>query len=67
LAKEAGLEIENLVCKGARKEDRIAAVLAKRGEYPGLVHIFSAMERCRCFSQLRSIPEGGSLAGAKIS
>ncbi len=53
LAKGAGLEIEYLVSKGARKEDRIAAVLAKRGEHPGLVHIFSAMERCRCFKPWR--------------
>src|SRR5947199_4371748 len=37
VAKEAGLEIEYLVCKGARKEDRIGAVLAKRGKLPGLV------------------------------
>gem|GEM_PF-5388732 len=32
-----------------RKEDRIAEILSKRGEHPGLVHIFSAMETCHTF------------------
>jgi hypothetical protein len=49
LARAAGLEIEHLERKGLRKEDRIAALLEKRGRHPGLVHIFSAMESCKCF------------------
>lgn len=32
-----------------RKEDRVAALIRERGDHPGLVHIFSAMERCRTF------------------
>ncbi len=47
LAKENGIEIEFLrKVKKVRKEDRIQGVLARRGNYPGLVHIVSAMESC---------------------
>lgn len=46
LAQEAGLEIEYIRKKNFRKEDRIRAILDQRGEQPGLVHIFSALEPC---------------------
>ena len=50
VADEAGLEIEFIRrYKSFRKEDRIKAILAKRGEHPGLVHIFSAMESCSSY------------------
>ena len=49
LARQAGLEIEFLERRGLRKEDRIAEILEKRGRHPGLVHVFSAMESCKCF------------------
>jgi hypothetical protein len=50
LAKAAGIEIEFIRKHGAfRKEARIKAILAKRGEHPGLVHIFSAMEPCNSY------------------
>jgi hypothetical protein len=50
LAVEAGLEIEFIRRhKAFRKEDRIQAILAERGDHPGLVHIFSAMEACSAF------------------
>lgn len=50
LAQESGLQIEFIRSKGAfRKEARIQEILAKRGEHPGLVHIFSAMEACPSF------------------
>jgi hypothetical protein len=45
LAAEAGITIEYLR-KKIRKEDRVQEVLAKRGNLPGLVCIFSALERC---------------------
>lgn len=50
IAKEAGLEIE-FIRKGndLRKEARIKSIIKKRGEHPGLVHIFSAMETCITF------------------
>jgi hypothetical protein len=50
LATAAGVQVEAIRrFKGFRKEDRIAAILEKRGTHPGLVHIFSATENCSCF------------------
>ncbi|HYA85631.1 MAG TPA: helix-turn-helix domain-containing protein [Nitrospirota bacterium] len=49
LAADHGIEIEFIRKKNFRKEDRIKEVLAKRGEQPGLVWIFSAMEPCATF------------------
>lgn len=49
LAAESGLPIEFIQRKSFRKEDRIQAILRTRGEHPGLVHIFSAMEPCSSF------------------
>ena len=47
VAREAGLDIEFIRSSGSfRKEARVQEILAKRGEDPGLVHIFSAMEAC---------------------
>jgi hypothetical protein len=46
LAKESGVAIEFIRKKDFRKESRIQAILKERGEAPGLVHIFSAMESC---------------------
>jgi len=49
LASEAGLEIEFVRKNNFRKEERVRQILRKRGEYPGLVHIFSAMETCSTY------------------
>jgi hypothetical protein len=49
LAAEHGLEIEYIRKRNFRKEDRIKEVLAKRGDKPGLIWIFSAMEPCSTF------------------
>ena len=50
LAAEAGLKIEFIRRhKAFRKEDRIKAILAERGDHPGPVHIFSAMEACTAY------------------
>ena len=50
IAQEAGLEIEFIrSAKSFRKEDRIREILQTRGDHPGLVHIFSAMETCGSF------------------
>ena len=46
LAAEAGLVIEFVRRANFRKEDRIKQILEARGDHPGLVHIFSAMETC---------------------
>jgi len=50
IAKENGLEIEFITKSNQfRKEDRIHEILQTRGGHPGLVHIFSAMERCTAY------------------
>ncbi len=51
IAAHAGLEIEFIrKLKAFRKEDRVKKILEERGDAPGLVHIFSAMEGCKTFS-----------------
>ena len=42
----AGLDIEHVSKSHIRKEELVQAVLAKRGDAPGLVHVISAMEAC---------------------
>jgi len=48
-AAESALEIEYLQRKNFRQEDRVRDLLRQRGDAPGLVHIFSAMEACPSF------------------
>ncbi len=51
IAQENGLAIEFVRSVHAfRKEARIRAILQQRGDQPGLVHIFSAMEPCPAFT-----------------
>lgn len=50
IATAAGLEIEYIRKKNFRKEERVKAILAKRGGHPGMVHIFSVMEGCPSFN-----------------
>jgi hypothetical protein len=50
IADENGIEIEFIRKLGAfRKEARIKDIIKERGEHPGLVHIFSAMEACTSY------------------
>ena len=49
LAQGNGLEIEFIRKKNFRKEERLKKIIAKRGDHPGLVHIFSALESCPSF------------------
>lgn len=49
LAQDNGLEIEFIRRRKFRKEARVKEILEQRGEHPGLVHIFSAMESCASF------------------
>jgi hypothetical protein len=47
IAEENGLTIEFITnSKSFRKEERIRKIVEARGDHPGLVHIFAAMERC---------------------
>lgn len=49
LAMDNGIEIEFIRKRNVRKEDRVKQILAQRGEHPGLVCIFSAMEPCSTY------------------
>ena len=50
IAAKNGLDIEFISKQGAfRKEERVQQILAERGNHPGLVHIFSAMEGCQAY------------------
>ena len=50
IAQEHGIEIEFIrKTKAFRKDKHIKEILKKRGEHPGLVHIFSAMESCTSY------------------
>jgi hypothetical protein len=50
IAEKAGLEIVFIrKLDGFRQEARIKEIVEERGDHPGLVHIFSAMERCTAF------------------
>jgi len=49
IAEENNLEIEFIRKKNFRKDDRIKEILAERGDHPGIVHVFSAMESCTAF------------------
>lgn len=50
VAAAADIDIEFIRSyKAFRKEDRIKEILARRGDHPGLVHVFSAMEACPSF------------------
>ena len=46
IAKVNGLKIDFLRKRHIRKESIIKKILDQRGDHPGLVHIFSAMEAC---------------------
>ena len=49
VAQSNGLEVDFIQKKDFRKEERIKAIIAERGDHPGLVHIFSAMEPCGAY------------------
>jgi hypothetical protein len=49
VATGAGIEIEFIRKRNFRKEDRVKELLEKRGEHPGLVCVFSAMEPCSTY------------------
>ena len=58
LAEANGVKIEYLRKKEERKENRIQKILRKRGEQPGLVHIFGAMEACSSYRPWHDKPTG---------
>lgn len=51
VVEAAGLKIEFISKSGEfRKEERIQKILEERGNHPGLVHVFSAMESCPAYT-----------------
>lgn len=59
IARENGLEIKFIRSVHAfRKEARIRAILEQRGNQPGLVHIFSAVEPSPAFTPWHDKPSG---------
>ena len=49
VAEAHQVKIEYIRRKSFRKEDRIREIIGKRGDDPGLVHVFSATERLNTF------------------
>ena len=49
IARQNGMTIDFIRRKNFRKEERIKAIVAERGDRPGLLHVFSAMEPCPSF------------------
>jgi len=49
LAEANGVKIEFVRKQDVRKENRVQQILKKRGDQPGLVHIFGAMEACSSY------------------
>ncbi len=49
VAAQNDVEIDFIRKKNFRKEQRIKEILDQRGDHPGLVHIFSAMESCTSY------------------
>jgi hypothetical protein len=65
LARAAGLEVEFIQRRNFRKEDRIAEILQRRGDHPGLVPVFSAMAPCPAFRPWHDKKSGRT--GVKIT
>lgn len=49
LARQHSVEIEVVVRKNFRQEDRVAEIMKARGTHPGLVHIFAVKEGATVF------------------
>jgi len=49
IAMESNVKIEFIRKGNFRKEERVRTILRERGNHPGLVHVFSAMETCSTY------------------
>ena len=68
LAAENGLDIEFIrKSRKFRKEDRIDAIVKEWGDHAGLVHIFSAIERCLSYYPWHNKESGKTYVKAKES
>jgi hypothetical protein len=68
LAQENGLTVDYIAKpRRFRKEERIKAIVEKRGSHPGLVHIFSVIESCTEFRPWHDKPSGKTYLRRKES
>lgn len=58
LARQNELEIEMVTRKNFRQEDRVAKILKKRGNHPGLVHIFAVKESAMVYDTRHARTDG---------
>jgi hypothetical protein len=58
LARRHQVEIEMVIRKNFRQEDRVAAILKTRGTHPGLVHIFAVKESATVFDTRHARADG---------
>jgi hypothetical protein len=58
LARQQGLEIEMVLRKNFRQEDRVAEILRTRGSHPGLVHIFAVKESATVYDTRHARADG---------
>jgi hypothetical protein len=58
LARQHGVEIEMVVRKNLRQEDRIAEILRTRDTHAGLVHIFTAKESAMVYDTRHARADG---------
>ena len=49
IAQKNNIDIEFVRKKDSRKDKRVKEIIAIRGDHPGIVHIFSAMETCTAY------------------
>jgi hypothetical protein len=61
VAQENGLAIDHIRKADFRKEQRVKEILAQRGNHPGPVHIFSAIEPCPSFKPWEDKKTGKTL------
>jgi len=58
LARQQGVEIEMVVRKNFRQEDRVAEILKIRGTHPGLAHIFAVKESATVYDTRHARADG---------
>ncbi len=58
LARQHGVEIEMVVRKNFRQEDRVGEILKTRGPPPGLVHIFAVKESATVYDTRHARADG---------
>lgn len=58
VAQKNGIKIEFISKSNVRKESIVSKVVEQRGDYPGIVHIISAMELCDTYKPWYDKPTG---------